>query len=349
MKRMLLACLMMLYCLPVQAVDTVALTARASNGDALAALELGRYYYLEKKNHKEAEKWLNVAAEENNAEAQYYLARIYDASREGKHPNKEIVAVLEQSAGAGWTEAQVYLARIYQFGRKGIRRDLKKAQMWYNLAAAKGSQEALKQLEIIYQSSKDGYIKAVNKDDDVAWLDKAVEQGNAEAALRLGEMALKGDRIPQDFSRAARLFTIAADAGIVQAQAELGVLYAEGKGVPQNQEKAISYLKEAAQQGYVEAQRVLAKLYAKELNNLPNAYAWQVISLSAMFPNASNLAEVSPDLERLLRAMTPEQLKEGQKVASRLVLIVKKNKKIQEQKQARQIKMMEAYEKNLKD
>ena len=349
MKKFLIALAVLLYSLQASATDVKALSSRAASGDAQAALELGRYYYLEKKNDKAAEKWLNIAAEAKNPEALFYLAKIYDASREGKHPNKEVVAVLEQSAAAGWTDAQVYLARIYQFGRKGIAKDLKKAEMWYDLAAAKGSKEALKQLEAIYRMSKDGYAKALQKDDSVAWLDKAVEQGNAEAALRLGEMALKGDKIPQNYKRAAKLFQMAADADIPQGLAAMGSLYAAGKGVEKNEEKAVFYLQKAAEQGYVEAQRELAALYVRDKLNLPEAYAWQVISLSAMFPNASNLADVSPDLERLLRAMTPEQIKQGQQSASRWVSVIKKNKKIQEQKQARQLKMMEIYQKQMQD
>lgn len=340
---------MMLCAAPAFADDVASLTARAKNGDDAAAMELGRYYYVEKKNAKSAEKWLKQAADAGIADAQYYLARVYDASREGKHPNKEVVAILEKASSSGQTDAQVYLGRIYEFGRKGIARDVKRAEVLYSLAAAKGSNEAMRRLEAIYQASKDGYVKAVQADDDVAWLDKSVEQGNAEAALRLAEMSYRGEKVPQNYKRAAELYQIAADAGIVQAQSELGTLYVEGKGVKTDDAKAVELLTAAAKQGYVEAQRKLADLCAMKLKNLPEAYAWQVISLSAMFPNASNLADVSPDLERLLRAMTQDQIKQGQQIASNLVLIIKKNKKIQEQKQMRQIKMMENYQRGLRN
>lgn len=349
MKRILIAVMTMLYAMPSFAADVSLLIARAKNGDDAAAAELGQYYYVEKKNPKSAEKWLKQAADAGIPDAQYQLARVYDASREGKHPNKEVVAILEKASSAGQTDAQVYLGRIYEFGRKGIARDVRRAEVLYSLAAAKGSNEAMRRLEAIYQASKDGYVKAVQADDDVAWLDKSVEQGNAEAALRLAEMSLRGEKVPKNAKRAAELYQIAADAGSVQAQSELGALYAEGEGVAQNNEKAVELLTAAAKQGYVEAQRKLANLYAMTLKQLPEAYAWQVISLSAMFPNASNLADVSPDLERLLRAMTQEQIKQGQQIASNLVLIIKKNKKIQEEKQMHQIKMMENYQREFRN
>ena len=183
----------------------------------------------------------------------YYLARIYDESREGKHPNKEVVSILEKSAGLGYTRAQVMLGKIYQFGRRGIPQDLRKAKTWYELAAAKGANEALFQLNVIYQQSGDAYTKAAMADENIEWLEMGVKQGNAEAALNLAGMAETGRGVPQDYKRAAELYQIAADAGIVQAQAALGKLYANGEGVPQDNKKAIFWLTKAAEEGYVEA------------------------------------------------------------------------------------------------
>ena len=346
MNKWLIVASALLLCRPAAAFDETVAEAQALNGDAQAALQLGRYYRLEKKDPKKAERFFKIAADNHNPEALYHLAKIYDESREGKHPNKEVVAILEQSAGLGWTEAQVMLGRIYQFGRKGIAKDLKKAQMWYDLAAAKGSREALHQLDVIYASSKDGYVKAVQKDDNIAWLDKAVSQGNAEAAYNLAVLAEQGQSIPKNEKRAAQLYQTAADAGIVPAQAALGAMYADGRGVKRNEKKALSLLTSSAEQGYVEAQRKLAHIYAYRLKDYPKAYAWQVISLSAMFPNASDLTEVSPELERLLRSMTPEQIKDGHEQASRLVTLIRKNKKDAEKKQEDLLKMMEAYKKS---
>ena len=82
-----------------QETDTDVLRSRASNGDVQAATLLGKYYFDIEKDAKRAEKWIKSAADAGDAEALYYLARIYDESREGKHPNKEVVSILEKSAG----------------------------------------------------------------------------------------------------------------------------------------------------------------------------------------------------------------------------------------------------------
>lgn len=330
-----------------QETDTDVLRARALNGDVQAATILGKYYFDIEKDVKQAEKWIKAGADAGDAEALYYLARVYDQSREGKHPNKEVVSILEKSAGQGYAPAQMMLGKIYQFGRRGIPQDLKKAKMWYELAAAKGANEAMSQLNVIYQQSGDAFTKAALADENVEWLELGVRQGNAEAALNLGKMAESGRGAPQDYKRAAKLYQIAADAGIVQAQAALGKLYANGEGVPQDNEKAVFWLTKAALEGYVEAQRKLAQVYTYQNPDPAQAYAWQVVSLSALFPQAADLVSVSPDLERLIRSMTPEQIKDGQSLAVKLVDKIKENKKTREEEQRDRIEQMRRYQQGI--
>lgn len=327
-----------------EVVDVDVLRAKAANGDVEAASSLGRYYYEVKKNDKTAEKWLYAAAQAGNAGAQYYLALVYDAAKEGKHPNKEIVQYLEQSASQGYVDAQLMLGKIYQFGRRAIPKDIDLARKWYDMAAAKGSQEAMERLEMIYQMSGNAYAKAVQSDENIEWLYVGAKQGNAEAALNLAVLTEEGKRVPQDYKRAAELYKMAADAGIPQGQAGLGKLYANGEGVEQNFETAVFWLTKAAETGYVEAQRKLAAVYAHNLGDPSKAYAWQVISLSAMFPHAQDLVQVSPDLERLLRSMTPQQVKDGQSMAVKLVDKIKVYKKTQDEEQQNQLMQMRRYE-----
>ena len=337
------------FCLsaPVLAeTDPVELRARAANGDVAAAADLGKYYQDVEKDVKKAEKWFYAAGNAGNAEAQYRLAKIYDASREGKHPNKEVVAWLEKAGTQGHLEAQLMLGKIYQFGRRGIPKDLSKAKIWYDMAAAKGSKTAMLQIENLYENVKDGYVRAVQTNDELSWLDVSAKQGNAEAAARLAVLAEKGEGIPQDYKRAADLYKIAAEAGIPQAEAGLGSLYASGQSVPLDYEKATYWLNKAAEGGFVEAQRKLADIYAYKRGDSSKAYAWMVVSLSAMFPSAQDLVQVSPDLERLIRSMTPQEIRSGQALAVQLVDRIKENKKRQEERQKELLKRMERYQKD---
>ncbi len=332
-----------------QDVDPVVLRAQAANGSVSAAAALGAYYQDVQKDLKRAEKWFYAAANAGDAEAQYRLAKIYDASREGRHPNKEVVSWLEKSGGQGHMEAQLMLGKIYQFGRRGIPKDLSRARIWYDMAAAKGSKEAMLQIENLYGNVQDGYVKAVYNDEDLSWLDASAKQGNPEAAARLAVLAERGYGIPQDYKRAAALYEVAAKAGIPQAETSLGGLYAAGLGVPQDYEKAVFWLSNAAEAGFVEAQRKLADIYAYKRGDSSKAYAWTVISLSAMFPNAQDLVQVSPDLERLLRSMTESEIRAGQTLALQLVERIKENKKQREERQKEQLERMEHYRKAAKE
>ena len=235
------------------------------------------------------------------------------------------------------------LGKIYQFGRRGIPQDLKTARMWYEMAAAKGANEAMIQLNTIYQQAGDAKVKNVIIDENIEWLELGAKQGNVDAAFRLGEMAENGRHIPKDLKRAAELYQTAAEAGLFQAQAAVGRMYANGDGVPQDTEKAVFWLTKASEQGFVEAQRKLASVYTYQYPDPVQAYAWQVVSLSALFPNVSDLVQVSPDLERLLRSMTPDQIKDGQVLAYKIVGKIKENKKIQEENQNKQIERMDRY------
>lgn len=245
-------------------------------------------------------------------------------------PAEQIVPLLKQAAESGVVEAQLKLGKIYRFGRKGIAKNFAEAKKWYDMAAARGSQEAMTQLQMIYIKSGHDHFNSMQADENVRFLSVQVGQGNLEAALKLGMLTERGRGVAQDYARAAELYKIAAQAGLPQAQTRLGLLYAEGKGVPHSDETAAKWLTKAAEQGYVDAGRKLAELYAYNMGDPAKAYAWLVLSLSELFPDAENLVEVSPDLERLLNTMTPRQVEEGQALAGQYAEIIcagKKSKK----------------------
>ena len=65
----------------------------------------------------------------------------------------EILPLLEQAARNDSVEAQLMLGKIYQFGRRGVAKNPALAKKWYDMAAARGSQEAMTQLQMIYIKS----------------------------------------------------------------------------------------------------------------------------------------------------------------------------------------------------
>lgn len=262
-------------------------------------------------------------------------AEAFEQARELERAGKtaaDFVPLLKQAARGGEVNAQLKLGRIYQFGRKGIAKNFSEAKRWYDMAAARGSQEAMTQLQMIYIKSGHEHFNSLQADENVQFLAVQARQGDAEAALKLGMLTERGAGGAPDMTRAAELYAFAAKAGLPQAQTRLGLLYEDGKGVPQSDAEAVKWLTKAAEQGYADAGRKLAEFYAYNKGMPSEAYAWLVLSLSALFPNVSNLVEVSPDLERLLNTMTPQQIEEGQKLATRYAEIIRANKKTQSHK-----------------
>ena len=325
MKALLFALMLAVSPALAQDADLDVLVARAKNGDADAAGQLGKYLFDIEKNPRSAEKWLKASADAGNVESKYYLARVYDSA--GKRSNAEIVALLQESAGRGYVPAQVMLGKILQFGRRGVPQNTDQARGWYEMAAAKGSGEAMAQLRVIYAQTGDQSVKAGLADENVEWLTLGAKQGDVDAAAALGGLFETGRGVKRDFKRAAELYQTAAEAGNTQAMAGLGKLYANGDGVEQNDERAIFWLDRAARAGYVEAQRKLAEVYTLRSSDKPKAYAWLVLALSALFPAADDLSAVSPDLERLMRSMTAEEIRAGQAYALEMLEIVKANKR----------------------
>jgi TPR repeat protein len=71
------------------------------------------------------------------------------------------------------------------------------------------------------------------------------------AQSALGERYAIGEGVPQDKAEAAKWLQKAAEQGYAEAQLSLGKLYASGEGVPRDQEEANKWLQKAAEQGDV--------------------------------------------------------------------------------------------------
>lgn len=84
---------------------------------------------------------------------------------------------------------------------------------------------------------------------DIAALERAAQNGDAEAAMTLSQAFHDGGDVVQNFARAAELARIAAEAGLADAQNRLGQYHHEGLGVAQSRDLALQWLGMAAEQG----------------------------------------------------------------------------------------------------
>ena len=85
--------------------------------------------------------------------------------------------------------------------------------------------------------------------NSVGDLNKAAEQGDAEAQYHLGRAYHYGDGVPKNDVEAVRWTRKAAEQGHVKAQSNLGVAYYWGKGVPKDFVEAVKWTRKAAEQG----------------------------------------------------------------------------------------------------
>jgi len=100
------------------------------------------------------------------------------------------------------------------------------------------------------ESGKDELVKAENASDAAAasaWLWKSVAKGNGEAPIRLANMYIKGDGVPQNCEQALVLLRSAATKENAAARSRLGSLYAAGTCVPRDRVRAFEYMSSAVE------------------------------------------------------------------------------------------------------
>ena len=107
----------------------------AQQGDPLAAWLAGRRYFLGNgvpRDPDAAQKWLKLAADQNNAYGAYYLGRLMAERDYTKAPKFYKIA-----ADQGLPQAQYFYAKALQDGR-GIPQDRFTAYIWFSIAADAG-------------------------------------------------------------------------------------------------------------------------------------------------------------------------------------------------------------------
>jgi soluble lytic murein transglycosylase-like protein len=136
----------------------------------------------------------------------------------------------------------------------------------------------------------------------LAALETAATQGDAQAMTQLAQRYEHAEGVPRDFEKANRLYCKAAKAGYVEAQFKLGWVYANGRGVPRDDFVAGALFTLAAQQGHDYASRLLQYLEPQSEAKLP----------PCMLPDAAPPVEVAEgparnrtEIEQLVHRLAP--------------------------------------------
>ena len=191
------------------------------------------------------------AADQGGADAQLFLAHMYNEGRGVPQNYAEAVRWYRKAADQGHPAAQYSLGVMYSEG-KGIAKDDTEAVRWYRKAADQGHASARSVLDSRYAGDE-----VVTPEQSTERTRKAAEQGNANAQFILGFTYEHGEGVAQDYAEAVRWFRKAAEQGHPNAQSRLGYMYAQGEGVPQDGADSVRWYRKAADQGDAAAQYVL--------------------------------------------------------------------------------------------
>ena len=242
---------------------TAELRAKAEKGDVQSQVELGEVFFHGvaglTKDAKEAVKWFQKAAEQNNARAQFNLGCCYDRGQGVAKDEKEAAKWFRKAAEQNFARAQLNLGWCYDWGQ-GVTKDAKEAVTWYRRAAEQNHAGAQYRLGCCYD-----WGRGVAKDEKeaVKWYRKAAEQNNAGAQFNLGWCYDTGRGVAKDEKEAVTWYRKAAEQNYADAQHNLGCCYERGRGVTIDEKEAVKWYRKATEQNHASAQYNLGCCYER--------------------------------------------------------------------------------------
>jgi TPR repeat protein len=144
---------------------------------------------------------------------------------------------------------------------------------------------------------------------------RAAEQGAADAQFEMGRCYAEGMGVPENPEDAAKYYQRSAEQNYAPGQYALGNCYFEGYGVSKEVPEGVEWTRRAAEQGYAPAENVIGLCYSKGKGvkqDYVEAYKWFDLAV-AQSGEHNNDARIN--LSMAERAMTPDQIAQGQKLA----------------------------------
>ena len=178
----------------------------AETGHLKAQKRASEMYMSGKKIGKdvdEAARWLVLAANQGDIDAQFQLGEYYSTSR--KHDYNRALMYYMQAAGGGNTSAMREIGNMY-LSKKISGKSSEDAIEWIKLAAEQGDAEAQ------FQLSRHFYVM----EDYENWADfcqQAAEGGCIQAQLDAGLMHMHGIKTRKNTNEAVKWLTMAAEQG----------------------------------------------------------------------------------------------------------------------------------------
>jgi len=128
------------------------LSAKAEGGDAKAQYNLGMMYHngggkAHPRDYEEAMKWLRLAADQGNVEAEDRVGLMYYLGEGVRQDYAEAVRWYKTAANKGNAHAQWQLVDMYQKGI-GVPRDLEESKRWARAGATAGPWRASRSIVV---------------------------------------------------------------------------------------------------------------------------------------------------------------------------------------------------------
>lgn len=248
---------------------------------ALASIDEALQAMKEKDYNFAASEFNRLITEENNAEAMYNLALMYEQGLGLVTDEAEYMRLLRQSAEAGYDKAALKLGTLYYSGKNGLAKSYPEAYKWFKAAA---------------------------------------DKGNFTAQYNVGMMTEQGvgDVVQKDLVKAFQYYLKSGKQGYYLAQNALGRMYVEGVGTTQNYARGMAWYRLAADQGHVDSQMKLAELFANiNVKGLPYnlAYAHVYYNIVAAYAKSPYREQAINERDSLIQKMQVEEIQAAQQIA----------------------------------
>jgi len=233
-----------------------------ASGSAAARIAMGLALREEggRTNLVRAARLIGKAAMEGDSDAQYWLARMYEAGEGMKRPDPEKAVYWAWTGMEGTNTACMNLLGTFYERGFGVEADPAAAADWYRKAADRGNAKGALNFGLACEY---GRGVPTNAPLALAYYEAAARSGLAEGMFRTGLCHLYGTGTARDGRTAAEWFARGARAGDPDAAGWLGRCAQRGIGVPPDPAAALRWLREAVAAGRPEFRADLVRALRK--------------------------------------------------------------------------------------
>ncbi len=164
--------------------------------------------------HERAYGYFVKAANQGNAEAQFYLGDMFHHGKGVKQDYAKAIEYYRMASEKSQPEAMYGLGQLY-FTGKGIARDQREGARLYLLAAKAGQINAQFEMGVIFAEGKAGFERDYKQSVD--WYMQAAQMGHGDAQFNLASMYQFGQGVNSDQVEAYIWYSLAANYGRTDA------------------------------------------------------------------------------------------------------------------------------------